>query len=55
MADVPYSPEWLASKVIVNGTYSLTKVDGSLTAEIEGAMEPMDFNGMLSAHRTGNC
>jgi Protein of unknown function (DUF3617) len=55
MAEVPMSPEWLASKVTVKGTYASVRMEGKLSAEIEGAMEPTDFNGTLSARRTGDC
>lgn len=55
MAEVPYSPEWLASKVTVTGTYEATSINGTLSAKLEGAMEPTDFNGSLSARRTGDC
>ena len=54
-ADVPMSPEWLASRITVLGSYTRTTMEGTLEAELEDTLEPMKFNGKVSARRTGDC
>jgi hypothetical protein len=54
-ASVPMSPEWMASKVAIKGKYTATTMDGTLSAELLDTLEPMRFNGTLSARRTGDC
>jgi hypothetical protein len=55
MASVPMSPEWLASKIAVRGTYTRTSMSGTLDAKLEDTLEPMRFSGKLTARRTGDC
>lgn len=54
-ASVPMTPEWLASRISVQGTYTRTSMEGALEAELEDTLDPMHFNGRLTARRTGDC
>jgi hypothetical protein len=54
-SSVPMSPDWLASKVAVRGSYARTSMEGTIDAELEDTLEPMRFNGKLTARRTGDC
>ena len=54
-ADVPMTPDWLASKIAISGKYTRTTMDGTLSAELLDTLEPMRFNGRLTAQRKGDC
>lgn len=54
-ASVPMIPGSMAAKINLRGSYTPTTVDGELVAQLEDTLEPMRFNGTLSARRTGNC
>lgn len=55
MADVPMMPPWMASKVTLSGKYTGENMTGEMTAELEDTLEPMKFNGTLTARRKGDC
>ena len=55
MADVPMSPEWLASKIEIGGRYGRTTLQGTLTAQLQDTVEPTNFNGTVTARRIGDC
>jgi hypothetical protein len=54
-ANVPMTPDWLASKVAIKGKYTSTAISGTLSAELLDTLEPMHFTGTLNARRTGDC
>lgn len=55
MASVPMTPDWLASRIALRGTYDQESMEGTVEAELEDTIEPIKFNGKLTARRIGDC